>query len=59
MAEATEREWFLDDEGTEVLVANFTEEGIILDVFRGGLHTGTAGMMADEWAEWAERTGPQ
>jgi hypothetical protein len=43
----TTRVYELPDERS--LVVNLTEEGIIIDVFEGGEHVGTSGMMADEW----------
>ena len=52
-----------DDENTRELVVIVTPEGIIMDVYDkvetdeddtvlDDVHSGTAGMMFDEWADW-------
>ena len=56
-----------DDENVRELVIIVTQEGIIMDVYDkveideddtvlDDVHSGTAGMMFDEWAEWVVDT---
>lgn len=47
--------FYLNDEETDYLIVNVTDEGVIMDVVRGDEVTATVGMMPDEWADTIER----
>lgn len=41
-----------EPDGTQMLEVVVTEEGVIMDCYRGAEHVGTIAMMADEWYDF-------